>query len=377
MTQEDLQQKYLASLAEKLAELKELAKEYQQGDKLAEPKLRTIAHTLHGSGATFGYPQLSTTAHAAELANQDELPAKVNELMAMISQITAQAGTFAHDVQNILIIDDDTDFADTLMAGFALLGGRYRVFHADTAGKAQEFLVKQRFSLIMLDLVMPDRDGRDLLREIKLEFNIPTPVYVLSGIEKDLIRIECMALGADKFINKPVDVEALVSAIDKMLKKNVKRELSLVPMGSEIEAAAAAAEKKADPLAKVSVSGLTIMIAEDDPMQASVIRQRLMKEGMTVDHALNGQEVITQMNSKEYALFILDVNMPKMDGFEVLKRIRKDPVNSNTPVIMLTAMGSESDIIRAYDEGANDYILKPFSAIQLVARVKSLLKKSK
>ena len=377
MTQEDLQQKYLASLAEKLAELKELAKEYQQGDKLAEPKLRTIAHTLHGSGATFGYPQLSTTAKATELASQNELLAKTNELVAVISEITAQAGTLARDVQNILIIDDDTDFADTLMAGFALLGGRYRVFHADTAGKAQEFLVKQRFSLIMLDLVMPDRDGRDLLREIKLEFNIPTPVYVLSGIEKDLIRIECMALGADKFINKPVDVEALVSAIDKMLKKNVKRELSLVPMGSEIEAAAAAAEKKADPLAKVSVSGLTIMIAEDDPMQASVIRQRLMKEGMTVDHALNGQEVITQMNSKEYALFILDVNMPKMDGFEVLKRIRKDPVNSNTPVIMLTAMGSESDIIRAYDEGANDYILKPFSAIQLVARVKSLLKKTK
>jgi DNA-binding response OmpR family regulator len=377
MTQEDLQQKYLASLAEKLAELKSLAKEYQQGQQPAEPKLRAIAHTLHGSGATFGYPLLSTTAKTTELASQNDLLAKTDELMAVLSQITTEAATSARDVQNILIIDDDTDFADSLIAGFALLAGRYRVFHADTAGKAQEYLVKQRFSLILLDLVMPDRDGRDLLREIKLEFNIPTPVYVVSGIEKDLIRIECMALGADKFINKPVDVEALVSAIDKMLKKNVKRELSLVPMGSEIEAAAAAAEKKADPLAKVSVSGMTILIAEDDPMQASVIRQRLLKEGMTVDHALNGQEVISSMNSKEYALFILDVNMPKMDGFEVLQRIRKDPVTMNTPVIMLTAMGSESDIIKAYDQGANDYILKPFSAIQLVARVKSLLKKPK
>ena len=119
------------------------------------------------------------------------------------------------------------------------------------------------------------------------------------------------------------------------------------------------------------------VFAEDDAMQASAIRQRLQKEGMTVDHASNGQEVLGTMHSKPYSLFILDVNMPKVDGFEVLQKIRNDPVTMYIPVIMLTAMGSENDIIKAYDLGANDYILKPFSAIQLVARVKSLLKKSK
>lgn len=78
---------------------------------------------------------------------------------------------------------------------------------------------------------------------------------------------------------------------------------------------------------------------------------------------------------KSYALVILDVRMPVLDGFEVLKRIRAEPFTKRLPVIMLTAMGSESEIIKGYDMGADDYILKPYSAIQLVARVKSLLKR--
>ena len=64
-----------------------------------------------------------------------------------------------------------------------------------------------------------------------------------------------------------------------------------------------------------------------------------------------------------------------LDGFDALKRIRAEPITRNLPVIMLTAMGSESEIIKGYDLGADDYILKPYSAIQLVARVKSLLKR--
>ncbi len=373
MMQDDLQQQYLASLTDKVAELKLLVRDFQQGDKLTEPKLRMMAHSLHGSGATFGYQQISNVASEAEHAERGELVAKTNALIDLLGQVITLFAPAPANVQDILIIDDDFDFAGCIIAGFAALGGKYRIFHAPTATKGQEYLVKQRFALIMLDLVMPDRDGRDLLREIKNDFDIPTPVYVLSGIVKDLIRVECMALGADKFINKPVDVDALVGTLDKMLQKAVKRELSLVPIGNEVKSGG----KQADPLVKVSVSGMTIMIAEDDAMQANLIRQRLMKEGMTVDVAVNGEEVLANLHAKPYSLFILDVNMPKADGFEVLQRIRKDTITMHTPVIMLTAMGSENDIIKAYDYGANDYILKPFSAIQLVARVKSLLKKTK
>jgi DNA-binding response OmpR family regulator len=81
------------------------------------------------------------------------------------------------------------------------------------------------------------------------------------------------------------------------------------------------------------------------------------------------------MTGKDYSLLILDVKMPGLDGFEVLKRVRQDMKLPDLPIIMLTAMGSENDIIKAYDLGADDYILKPYSAVQLVARVKTLLRK--
>ncbi len=71
---------------------------------------------------------------------------------------------------------------------------------------------------------------------------------------------------------------------------------------------------------------------------------------------------------------LLDVKMPMMDGFEVLTKVRLNPERANMPIIMLTAMGSEKDVVRGYDLGANDYVLKPFSPTELLAKVKRLLK---
>jgi DNA-binding response OmpR family regulator len=116
-----------------------------------------------------------------------------------------------------------------------------------------------------------------------------------------------------------------------------------------------------------------ILLAEDDKMQAKLIHQRLTKEGATVKEAGNGREAMQFLRSQEFSMAILDVKMPVMDGFEVLERIRGE-LKLEIPVIMVTAMGSENDIIRGYELGATDYILKPFSEVQLVARVKSLLK---
>ena len=372
---EELQQQYLASLSDKTEELRSLLADFQQGDQLAEPKLRTLAHSLHGSGTTFGFPQISAAARQAELAESHRLQAQVSALIKVLQEATASASPSAAR-QNILVIDDDPDFAASVVAGFARNSSPYNIVHAATSQIAQELLVKQTFALILLDLVMPDRDGRDLLREIKTEFNLTAPVYVLSAIQKDLIRVECMALGADKFINKPVDVDALVATIDKVIKKNAKRELSLVPMGSEVPTkSGGGAETKPGAASASTISGKAVLVAEDDAMQAAAIKQRLQKEGITVDHASNGAEFLTRMRDKNYALFILDINMPMKNGLEVLQLVRKDPVTNTTPVIMLTAMGSENEIIRAYDLGADDYILKPYSAIQLVARVKTLLKR--
>jgi len=82
------------------------------------------------------------------------------------------------------------------------------------------------------------------------------------------------------------------------------------------------------------------------------------------------------LRSTQCSLAILDVKMPDMDGFDVLEKIRGELGLTSLPVILLTALGGEADIIRGYDMGVDDYMLKPISEVYLVARVKSLLKQS-
>ncbi|MGD8729425.1 MAG: response regulator, partial [Gemmatimonadota bacterium] len=87
----------------------------------------------------------------------------------------------------------------------------------------------------------------------------------------------------------------------------------------------------------------------------------------------NGSDALQDALRETPILVILDVKMPGLDGFEVLERLRKDQTFSHVPIIMLTSMGQEADIVRAFRMGADDYILKPFSPTELSARVRRLL----
>jgi two-component system response regulator VicR len=115
-----------------------------------------------------------------------------------------------------------------------------------------------------------------------------------------------------------------------------------------------------------------ILVVDDEKSIADIIKFNLEKEGYYVDTAYDGEEGITKVDKYKPDLIILDVMMPKKDGFEVLKEIR---MNSNIPVLMLTAKEEEFDKVLGLELGADDYITKPFSMRELVARVKSNLRR--
>lgn len=117
-----------------------------------------------------------------------------------------------------------------------------------------------------------------------------------------------------------------------------------------------------------------ILMAEDDDLTAEFVQHRLKRDGFELDHFVRGDLALEAAQSKKYDLAIFDVKMPGMEGFELLQRTRKDSLNQETPVIMLTSMGSEQDISRGLALGANDYVLKPFSPMELMARIRRLLK---
>lgn len=119
---------------------------------------------------------------------------------------------------------------------------------------------------------------------------------------------------------------------------------------------------------------MRILIAEDQKDLNKILFKKLSAEGYSVDTCFDGKEAIDFLLSAEYDGAVLDVMMPKADGFEVLKEIRA--AGNNTPVLFLTARDSVNDKVTGLDLGANDYLVKPFSFEELMARIRALTRKS-
>ena len=115
-----------------------------------------------------------------------------------------------------------------------------------------------------------------------------------------------------------------------------------------------------------------ILIADDNKQITSVLTEYAKKEGYTVEVATDGVEAMEKYRSFEPDLILLDVMMPRMDGFEVCRDIRRE---SNVPIIMVTARGEDFEKIMGLDIGADDYIVKPFSCGEVMARVRAILRR--
>jgi diguanylate cyclase (GGDEF)-like protein len=120
-----------------------------------------------------------------------------------------------------------------------------------------------------------------------------------------------------------------------------------------------------------------ILVADDDPDILRFVELNLKLEGYEVATASDGAEALTVAADRRPALVILDVMMPKLDGYEVCQRLRSDPRMSGVCIIMLTAKAMSADKVLGLTAGADDYISKPFDPIELVARVKTTLRRSR
>jgi two-component system, cell cycle response regulator len=118
-----------------------------------------------------------------------------------------------------------------------------------------------------------------------------------------------------------------------------------------------------------------ILLVEDDDFMASLLRRFLEKEGFRIFHARTGKMAMSLCSQAAFSLITLDVKLPDIDGFELLNRFRQTPTVRHVPIIMLTASSNEESVIRGFRMGADDYIVKPFSPSQFLARVNRFLEK--
>ena len=118
---------------------------------------------------------------------------------------------------------------------------------------------------------------------------------------------------------------------------------------------------------------MKILLAEDEVDLNNVVTRYLKKNGYNVDSVLDGEEALDYLEYSEYDLVILDIMMPKVDGFEVIKKLRDK--GNHTSVLMLTARDSADDKVKGLDLGADDYIVKPFDFNELMARIRAVVRR--
>ena len=118
---------------------------------------------------------------------------------------------------------------------------------------------------------------------------------------------------------------------------------------------------------------MKILLAEDEVDLNNVVTRYLKKNGYSVDSVLDGEEALDYLEYSEYDLVILDIMMPKVDGFEVIKKLRDK--GNHTSVLMLTARDSADDKVKGLDLGADDYIVKPFDFNELLARIRAVVRR--
>jgi CheY-like chemotaxis protein len=157
----------------------------------------------------------------------------------------------------------------------------------------------------------------------------------------------------------PGRVRKLVAELDRVV-------VSLVPVASVPSVPRPAEPEPAVPRTR------RILLVEDDNLTVSLIKDRLERAGYGVDHQGDGVEALAAAATNGYDVIVIDVKMPRLDGFSVVAKLRASELHAKTPILMLTALGGSQDVVRGFDLGVDDYMRKPFSPAELVARIERL-----
>lgn len=126
----------------------------------------------------------------------------------------------------------------------------------------------------------------------------------------------------------------------------------------------------------IGMDAKRILVVDDEADLVELVSYNLKKEGFVIDSAFDGEEAFAKVKKANYDLLILDLMLPGIQGMELCRILRNDPKTASLPIIMLTAKGEEVDKVVGLEMGADDYVTKPFSLRELVARVRAVLRRS-
>lgn len=190
-------------------------------------------------------------------------------------------------------------------------------------------------------------------------------------ITKQLIELHHGTIWIESNIDQGTQVYfTLPKSSEKLVSHGEQEKISRVIMGEEDEQEIVLSS---EPTTQSIKSKFNILIVDDEPINQQVMSNHLGVDNFRIQQALNGMEALVKLENEKPDLILLDIMMPKMSGYEVCKEIRKKYLPSELPIIMITAKDQITDLVEGLGSGANDYLAKPFSKNELLARLKTHL----
>jgi two-component system phosphate regulon sensor histidine kinase PhoR len=257
---------------------------------------------------------------------------------------------------HILIVDDHPNTATLLARAVAQIGERVEVSSATSGQKALEIIQSQPADILITDMIMPEMNGLELIERLANHpGGRPSHTVLITAYEVPGLKVTARRAKVNEVISKPIRPERIRQTVEKIL---AEWDQTQHPVKQE------AAAKPA-----------SILIADDLPDNITLLSRYLEREGYEYISASDGVEALEKARAYIPDLLLLDVNMPRKDGFAVLEEVRADPTLQHIPVIILTAARLDPiDVQSGFNLGADDYVTKPFDRRELMARIRTKLR---
>ncbi|MEA3280388.1 MAG: response regulator, partial [Thermodesulfobacteriota bacterium] len=262
------------------------------------------------------------------------------------------------DIQDlkILVVDDCPDSRIILQRILESFGFKPREAFSGKEGLSilkDHLAGKEPFDLVIIDWRMPEMDGIEASKIIREDLKLNIPIILLTAFGREAEKLEAKKVGINAFLTKPIFQSTLFNAIMDAFGKE-SRETRPV---KEITTKASIYKKR--------LKGVRILVAEDNPTNQEIAKAILEGAGIVVEVVDNGEEAVEAVRRDRFDAVLMDVQMPKMDGYEATASIRKIPELKSLPIIAMTAHAMKGDEEKCLKAGMDAYVTKPINQDRL------------
>jgi PAS domain S-box-containing protein len=258
---------------------------------------------------------------------------------------------------NVLVVDDCPDSRAIMEKTLDSFG--FKVETVASGPTALRLLTHNRsrpdpFQLVILDWLMPELDGIETARRIRSDLKLTLPLILMTAFGRENERQDAQKVGISAFLTKPIYPSTLFNAIMDAFGQGepgtAREHQPITTMAS---------------IYKTRLKGCRVLVVEDNPTNQQVAQAVLEGAGILVEIAANGEEALAALQRAPYDAVLMDIQMPRMDGYEATRRIRREPRFSSLPVIAMTAHAMKGDDEKCLAAGMDDYIAKPIQQDRL------------